>query len=57
MIELLHDIGTEKEARTTGTHAPTLCVLGVGPQQVTHGPIVGYFLFPIQGSDLVQCGY
>lgn len=27
----------------------------VWPQEITHGPIVGHFLFPVNGPDLVQC--
>lgn len=26
----------------------------VGPQEVAHGAIMGHFLFPVDGSDLVQ---
>lgn len=26
----------------------------IGPQEVTHGPVMGHFLFSVNGSDLVQ---
>lgn len=27
----------------------------VGPQEVTHGPVMGNFLFSVNGPNLVQC--
>ena len=36
------------------TEERPLLTFRVRPQQVTHGPVVGHFLLPVDGSNLVQ---
>ncbi len=54
MVKLLNCVSSEKEARTPGTDTPTVSILGVRPQQVTHWAIMRDFLLPIDCPDLVQ---
>lgn len=56
-VELLNDVPTEKVAGATGTHTPTLLVVGVTPHQVAHGTVVGHLLFPVNTADFIKGTY
>jgi hypothetical protein len=54
MIELLADILSERVAGSSRRDAPAAPVVGVGPQQVTHGSLVRHLLQTILLDDVVQ---
>ena len=54
MVEGLGDVLTESVARTTGGDAPAAPVVGVGPQKVAHGTLVGHLLKTVQSANVVQ---
>lgn len=54
VVEGLRDVLAERVARTTGRDAPAAAVIGVGPQQVAHGALVGDLLDAVKGTDVVE---
>eukprot|EP00567_Pseudictyota_dubia_P007413 CAMPEP_0197436974 /NCGR_PEP_ID=MMETSP1175-20131217/4295_1 /TAXON_ID=1003142 /ORGANISM="Triceratium dubium, Strain CCMP147" /LENGTH=357 /DNA_ID=CAMNT_0042966381 /DNA_START=566 /DNA_END=1640 /DNA_ORIENTATION=- len=54
LVEHGNDVPTKEVTGTTRAKAPTLDLLRVGPHEVTHRPVVGNLLLPIDDSDLVQ---
>lgn len=52
-VELCHHVTPEEISGATWRNAPTLRVLGVGPKKVAHRSVVGNFLFPVYGSNLI----
>ena len=51
---LFYNIATEQVTCTTGTQPPAIDVLRVRPHQITHGAIMGHFLFTVNGANLVK---
>jgi len=54
MVERLRDVLAEGVASTTGRDSPAAAVIGVGPEQVTHGTLVGHLLDSVERSDVVK---
>lgn len=54
VVERLGNILPESVTGTTGADAPTASVIGVGPQQVAHGSLMGYLLDSVESSDVVK---
>ena len=54
VVKLLADIVAESVPSTAGGDAPSSAVIGVGPQQIAHGTLVGYLLDAVQLADVVQ---
>lgn len=55
MIESLRNILTECISRTTRRDTPTTPIIGITPQQITHGPLVRHLLDSIQRPDIIEC--
>ena len=53
-VELADHVASEEISGTSRRDSPALGVLGVGPEQVAHGAVVGNLLLPVDGPDLVQ---
>ncbi len=53
-VELLHCVLPEQVPRPSGTHQPSLNLVGVRPHQVAHRPDVWDLLFPVQWPNVVQ---
>ena len=47
-------LGGASRMHIPGRYAPTLAVVGVGPQQVAHGSLVRHLLHAVQLADVVQ---
>ena len=54
VVERLGDVLTEGVASSAGRYSPASAVIGVGPEEVTHGTLVWDLLEPVQSSDMVQ---
>ena len=54
MIKSLGNILSKSVTGTTRRDTPTSPVVGVGPQKVTHGTLVGYLLKTVQSANVVQ---
>jgi hypothetical protein len=54
VIECLRNILSKCVARTTGRNAPTTSVIGITPEQIAHGPLVGNFLEPVERANVVE---
>ena len=54
LVELLGDVLAEGVARTARRDAPTAAVIGVRPQQVANGALVGHFLNAIKLPNLIE---
>ena len=55
MIESLADVLAEGVAGTSGTYSPTASVVGVTPQQIAHGTLVGHLLDSVERTNVIQC--
>ena len=55
VIELFRDILTEGVAGTSGRDTPAATIIGVRPEQIADGSLVGHFLDAIELSDLIEC--
>lgn len=54
MVETLHDVGAEEEARAARGKAPAVDLVRVRPEEIAHGAFVGDFLFAIEEADGVD---
>lgn len=54
MVELLRNVLAEGIAGTPGGDAPAGAVIGVGPEEVAHGTLVGHLLHSIELAHLVE---
>ena len=54
VVEGLRDVLTKGVPRTTGRYAPAASVVGIRPQEIAHGTLVGDLLDAIQSPDVVQ---
>ena len=54
MVESLRDILPKGVTSTTRRYSPTASVIGVRPEQIAHGALMGHFLYPIKGSDVIE---
>lgn len=54
VVESLRDVLTECVTGTTGRDSPSAPVVGVRPQKVAHGSLVGHLLDPVKGADVVE---
>lgn len=54
VIERLRDVLPESVSSTTGRDPPAASVVGITPQQVAHGPLVGNLLDAVEGADVVE---
>ena len=55
LAERLHHVLTKEETRAPRTAAPSLLrIFGVGPEEITHRPVMGHFLFAVEVADLVE---
>ncbi|KAB8364839.1 hypothetical protein FH972_024702 [Carpinus fangiana] len=54
VVEGLGNVLAKGVAGTSGRDAPAAAVVGVAPQQVTHGAFVGHFLYAVEGADVVE---
>lgn len=52
LVELVHHVSPEQIPRSSRAQPPAVYFLGIGPEQVTHRPVVWHFLLPVQYSDL-----
>ena len=52
---MLSDVLSEGVTRPSGVHSPACAVIGVGPEQVAHGALMGNFLESLKGADVVEC--
>ena len=55
LVELRDDLAAKQVSGPPWAEPPTLDVLRVGPEQVTHGTVMRHLLLTIYGADLVQC--
>ena len=56
-IELTDNIASKQISCSSWWHSPSLGVLWVTPEEITHGSIMGNLLLPVYCSDLVKCLY
>lgn len=54
VVERLGDILAERVSSTSGRDSPAAPVVGVGPEQVAHGTLVGHLLYPVQRANVVE---
>lgn len=54
VIELFNDIAAEEKPGAAGAEPPALDLVRVGPEEVTHGAVVGHFLFAVDEADFVD---
>lgn len=54
VVESFRDILAEGIACTTGRDSPSATVIGIRPQQVAHGALVGNLLDSVERSDVVE---
>ena len=54
MVEGLGDVLAKSVSSTTRGDSPSAAVVGVRPQQVTHGPLVRHFLDAVEGADVIE---
>ena len=54
VVELLRDVLAEGVAGSSRRNSPAAPVVGVGPKQVAHGPLVRHFLHSGERLDLVE---
>ena len=54
MIKSLGNILSKSVTGTTRRNTPTAPVVGVGPQKVAHGTLVGHLLKTVQSANVVQ---
>ncbi len=54
VVELLGDVLTEGVAGASGRDAPAAALVGVGPQEVAHGALVGHLLQTIELANVVE---
>jgi hypothetical protein len=54
VVELVHDLGAEEPAHSTMVLRPSFDFLGVRPHEIAEGSLGGYFLEPIDFSDLIE---
>ena len=54
VVESLRDILAKGIPSTTRRDAPAASVIGVRPEQVAHGSLMGHFLYPIEGADVIK---
>lgn len=57
MVKFFDDVSAEDVAGAPERESPSLDVLGIRPEQVTHGSFVRNFAFPVDGSQLVERGH
>jgi len=55
VVELLRDVLSEGVTSASGRDTPTTTVIGVRPEQVTDGALVGSLLDAIELANLVKC--
>ena len=55
VVELLRDVLSEGVTSASGRDTPTTTVIGVRPEQVTDGALVGGLLDAIELTNLVKC--
>ena len=54
VVVLLADVGAEREAGASGRDSPAAPVVGVGPEEVAHGSLVGNLLDAVELANVVQ---
>ena len=54
VVEILRDVLTESEASSSWRDAPTMPVIGVRPQKITHRAFMRHFNLPIDLPYLVK---
>lgn len=54
VVESLADVLSEGVASTSGAYSPTASVVGVTPEQIAHGALVGHFLDSVESADVVE---
>jgi hypothetical protein len=54
VVEGLADVLTESVASTSGAYSPTTSVVGITPEQIAHGTLVGHLLDSVERTDVVE---
>ena len=54
VVELLRDILSEGIPGTSGGNTPACAVIGVRPQEIAHGSLVGNFLHTVELPNLIE---
>jgi hypothetical protein len=54
VVECFGDILAECVACSTRTDSPSTSIIGVAPEEITHGSFMGDFLDTVEGSDVVE---
>ena len=54
MVERLADVLAECVSSSSGAYSPSATVVGVRPQQVAHGTLMGHLLYPVQCTDVIK---
>jgi len=54
VVERFGYILTERITSTSGGDTPSTAVIGVGPEEIAHRPLVGDFLEAIESPDVVE---
>lgn len=55
VVERLRDVLAKRVAGTTGRDSPTAAIVGVRPEQIAHGSLVGNLLDPVESTNVVEC--
>lgn len=53
-VELLRHVLTERVTGSTGGDTPSTAIIGIGPEQVAHGSLVGNLLETIQSTNAIE---
>lgn len=54
VVEGFRNVLAESVTGTTRRDSPAAAVVGVGPEEIAHGPLMRYLLDAVQGSDVVE---
>ena len=54
VVEGLRNVGAKCVACSARRDTPATPVVGVGPQQVTHGAFMGHLDDPVKGADVIE---
>lgn len=53
-IEMVDNLVSEDPASSSGVPSPRLNIFRVGPHEISEGSFVGYFLFSVEQSHLIN---
>mmetsp|Transcript_16426 Transcript_16426/g.40599 ORF Transcript_16426/g.40599 Transcript_16426/m.40599 type:complete len:318 (+) Transcript_16426:882-1835(+) len=54
LVEGFHHVAAEEISRAPRAEAPAVALLGIAPEQIAHGSVVGHLALPVDRADLVQ---